>query len=103
MDTPSPSRPTATSVRFLFLMPLILHTLAAWMRPLVEPIGRDSVAKVKGAPICSWDDMVFARPSRGDYMRSAWVVAGYARTEMEAPATGKKVGSSGRKWDARRR
>jgi hypothetical protein len=50
-ETPSPSKPTAISVRFLFFMPLILHTPAAWTRPLEELIGFDSDAKVKGAPI----------------------------------------------------
>jgi hypothetical protein len=54
----SPSTPTTISVRFLFLMPLMLHTPVAWMRPLVDPTGLDSEAKVKGAPISLSDDIV---------------------------------------------
>jgi hypothetical protein len=79
MDTPSPSSPTAISVRLRFFMPLILHTLAACMRPLVEPTGFDSVARVKGAPIRSEDDMVVARPARGGSSRSALGRCRYAR------------------------
>ena len=56
----SPSTPTTISVRFLFLIPLKLHTPVAWMRPLVEPTGLDSEAKVKGAPISLSDDIVTA-------------------------------------------
>jgi hypothetical protein len=46
MKMPSPSSPTAISVRFLFFMPLMLNTPAACERPLVG-----SVASVKGAPV----------------------------------------------------
>jgi hypothetical protein len=54
---PSPSNATAISVRFLFLVPLMLHTLAAFVRPLLwlAACGRD--ASVKGAPISISDDM----------------------------------------------
>jgi len=62
MDTPSPSTPTAISVRFLFFAPLALHTPAACTRPLLELIGLDSDANVKGAPIGWSNDMLFARP-----------------------------------------
>jgi hypothetical protein len=65
IEIPSPSNPTATSVRFRFFMPLILHTLAACARPLVEPMGFDRVANVKGAPMLSLNDMMLARPVRG--------------------------------------
>jgi hypothetical protein len=57
----SPSTPTTTSVRFLFLIPLMLHTPFAWMRPLLEPTDFDSEAKVKGAPISLSTDIAFAR------------------------------------------
>ena len=58
----SPSTPMTISVRFLFLIPLMLHTPVAWMRPFVELTGFDSEAKVKGAPISLSDDIAFARP-----------------------------------------
>lgn len=58
----SPSTPTTISVRFLFLMPLMLHTPFAWMRPLLELTGFDSDAKVNGAPISLSDDIVYVRP-----------------------------------------
>lgn len=58
----SPSTPTTISVRFRFLIPLMLHTPVAWMRPLVELTGFDSEAKVKGAPISLSDDIVLVRP-----------------------------------------
>jgi hypothetical protein len=87
MDTPSPSSPTAISVRFLFFMPLMLHTLAACVRPLVEPMGFDSVARVKGAPILSLSDILFARPGRGSRVGTAWVVPRYARAMSKSPAT----------------
>lgn len=93
MDTPSPSNPTAISVRFLFFVPLMLHTLAACVRPLVEPAGFDSVARVKGAPVLSLKDMSFARLAQRGGMGSAWVVARYARARSKLPATGKKVGA----------
>lgn len=54
----SPSTPTTISVRFLFLIPLMLHTPVACMRPLVEPTGFDSEASVNGAPISLSDDIV---------------------------------------------
>jgi hypothetical protein len=81
-------------------MPLMLHTLAACMRPLVEPTDLDSVARVKGAPMRSVDDMVFARPGRGGRVGSAWVVVWDARAVFEAPAAGKKVRSFWQKIDA---
>jgi hypothetical protein len=71
IDMPSPSSPTATSVRFRFFMPLMLHTLAACARPLVELTGFDSVANVKGTPMLSLNDMVFARPARKGLVGSA--------------------------------
>lgn len=58
----SPSTPTTISVRFLFLMPLMLHTPVACMRPLVELTGLDNEANVKGAPISLSDDMVSVGP-----------------------------------------
>jgi hypothetical protein len=72
-------------------MPLILHTLAACVRPLVEPMGFDSVARVKGAPILSLNDILFARLGRGGRGGSAWVVARYARAMLKSPAAWKKV------------
>lgn len=57
----SPSTPTTISVRFRFLIPLMLHTPVAWMRPFVEPTGLDSEAKVNGAPISLSDDIVSGR------------------------------------------
>jgi hypothetical protein len=100
IDTPSPSIPIAISVRLRFFMPLMLHTLAACMRPLVEPTGLDSVARVKGAPMRSVDDILLARPGRGGRIGSAWVVVWYARAVFEAPAAGKKVRSVWQKMDA---
>lgn len=47
-------------MRFLFLIPLMLHTPLAWMRPFVEPTGLDSEANVKGAPISLSDDILSA-------------------------------------------
>jgi hypothetical protein len=54
----SPSTPTTISVRFLFLIPLMLHTPVACIRPLVELTGFDSEASVNGAPISLSDDIV---------------------------------------------
>ena len=78
----SPSTPTTISVRFLFLIPLMLHTPVAWMRPLVERTGLDSEAKVNSAPIPLSDDIVFARPVVC-CVRSAWVAAPVAPATSE--------------------
>jgi hypothetical protein len=51
IEMPSPSNPTAISVRFRFFMPLMLQTPAACVRPPVDATGFGSVASVKGAPI----------------------------------------------------
>jgi hypothetical protein len=59
----SPSTPSAISVRFLFLIPLMLHTPAAWVRPLEEPTGFDSDAIVKGAPISLSNAILVGRPA----------------------------------------
>jgi hypothetical protein len=56
----SPSTPTTISVRFLFLIPLMLHTPVACMRPLLELTGFDSEARVNGTPISLSDDIVRA-------------------------------------------
>lgn len=56
----SPSTPTTISVRFLFLIPLMLHTPFACVRPLLELTGFDSEARVNGAPISLSTDILFA-------------------------------------------
>jgi hypothetical protein len=85
-------------VRFLFFMPLMLQTLAACVRPLVELAALERVASVNGAPIASLDDMLFARPLRGGMLWSAWVVVSIcARKVRAAGCIGEKVQSSGRK------
>lgn len=73
----------AISVRFLFLLPLMLQTLAACIRPSRELIECGKEASVKGAPISWSDDMIlpdralqFARGLRGSLFR--WLVVARA-------------------------
>jgi hypothetical protein len=44
-------------MRFLFFVPLMLHTLAAYVRPLLLLIGCGKDARVNGAPISCSNDM----------------------------------------------
>lgn len=74
MKIPSPSTAAAISALFLFFAPLILQTLAAWVRPAVVLPGRGSVAREKGALIFGSDDMVFARRDQSDLFGACVVV-----------------------------
>ena len=66
-------------------MPLTLQTPAACTCPLVELIGLDREAKVKGAPIGWSDDMLLARLRsriiRG--LREPWSKARASRKKLE--------------------
>jgi hypothetical protein len=65
----------------------MLHTADACVRPLAL-MGFGMDAKVKGAPIWSVDDILFARPSAGRVSKSAWVVKlGVEADGRELPAT----------------
>lgn len=77
-------------------MPLILQTLAACAHPLVNPTGLDSVAKVKGAPILSENDMAFARLARMCSKESAWVVGSWRAKCRVLRCLGKKFEVSGK-------